>query len=133
MATTEMILETVGLTAGLDRSKASQAIDALMACERDSTVCGNAMAALGGELVVATHAAADCADICGVALRVLERATAPDPRVVKQVLQAAIAAADRSASLCGQQSSHHTHCRVHSESARQAADACRALVAGLTG
>lgn len=94
--------------------------------ESDSTTCARAMMAYNTvAMVSATRAALDCADIAAAAQRVLSRPTAPDAGVLRAILQAAAAAAERCAAECGQHAGHHGHCRVHSETARRAADLCR--------
>ncbi|GAA2326067.1 hypothetical protein [Dactylosporangium salmoneum] len=114
------------------------AVDALMALERDSTACAAAMSRCRGaahgdgdgmNLVAAIHADLDCADMAGVAHRVLSRGPAADITVIRAVLEAAAAAADRCVVECGR--SPHAHCQVHTESARRAAGSARALLGGL--
>ena len=80
-----------------------------------------------------TRAALDCADIAAAAHRVLSRDTATDTGVLKAILQAAATAADRCATECGQHAVHHSHCRVHSETARHAAQVCRAQLHHIAG
>ncbi|MDB5066658.1 MAG: hypothetical protein JWM18_3092 [Chloroflexi bacterium] len=111
----------------------SAAIDALSECERDATACAMAMAAGDGGMTSAIHAALDCVDTTASARHVLLRTVAPDAGVLRAVVTAARAAAERSATECGAHAGHHAHCRVHSESSRRAADACKALLSGLGG
>ena len=129
--TAQEVLESTGFkTANL--GQVAGAIDALLACERDSTACAAAMMALAdSSMVTATHAALDSADVCGSASRVLSRTPAPDSRVISDVLSAAITAAERSTSECGRHAAHHEHCRVMSESGRRAVDACRSALSSL--
>lgn len=84
-------------------------------------------------LLSATRAALDCADIAAAAHRVLSRATAPDASVIRAILQAAATATDRCATECGHHAVHHSHCRVHSETARHADQLCRAQLDHITG
>jgi hypothetical protein len=131
--TAQQILDATGSrAANLDRLAA--AIDALSECERDSTACAAAMVGLAdGSMVTATQAALDCTDVCGAASRVLARTAAPDDRVIRETLEAAIAAAERSASECGKHADHHEHCRVMSQSGRRAVDAGRNALSTYTG
>jgi hypothetical protein len=102
--------------------------------DRHSTTCATAMMAHNTtDMLSATRAALDCADIAAAAHRVLSRSTATDAGVIKAILQAAATAADRCATECGQHAVHHNHCRVHSETARHAAALCRAQLHHITG
>jgi Putative zinc-finger len=109
-------------------------LQALTDLDRDSTTCATAMMAHNtADMVSATRAALDCADIAAAAQRVLSRPTAIDAGVVRAILQAAATAADRCAAECGQHAGHHGHCRVHSESAQRAAELCRSELEIITG
>lgn len=109
-------------------------LQALTELDRDSTTCAAAMMALdGADMVSATRAALDCADIAAAAQRVLSRPTATDAGVVRAILEAVATAADRCAVECGQHASHHGHCRIHSESAHRTAKLCRSELQNITG
>lgn len=109
-------------------------LQALTDLDRDSTTCATAMMAHNSaDMVSATRAALDCADIAAAAQRVLSRPTATDAGVIRAILEAAATAADRCAAECGRHASHHGHCRVHSESAQRAAELCRSELANITG
>jgi len=102
--------------------------------DRHSTACATAMMAHHtADMLSATRAALDCADIAAAAHRVLSRDTATDTGVLKAILQAAATAADRCATECGYHAVHHSHCRDHSEAARRAAQLCRAQLHHITG
>ena len=102
--------------------------------DRHSTACATAMMAHNtADMLSATRAALDCADIAAAAHRVLSRDTATDTGVLKAILHAAATAADRCATECGQHAVHHSHCRDHSEAARHAAQLCRAQLHHITG
>jgi hypothetical protein len=121
----QQILESSSSTA-TNPGELATVIDALIDAERDATVCAGAMMALAdASMVPATRAALDCADTSAAASRVLGRTASPDARVIHSVLQAAISAAERSAAECGKHAHHHEHCRLMSETAGRAADACR--------
>ncbi|MGH3843942.1 MAG: zf-HC2 domain-containing protein [Pseudonocardiaceae bacterium] len=108
-------------------------LQALTDLDRVSTTCATAMMAYdSADMVSATRAALDCADIAAAAQRVLSRPTASDAGVIRAVLEAAATAADRCAAECGQHAGHHGHCRVHSESAQRTAALCRSELANLT-
>ncbi|MGH3974169.1 MAG: zf-HC2 domain-containing protein [Pseudonocardiaceae bacterium] len=109
-------------------------LQALTDLDRDSTICATAMMALNtADMVSATRAALDCADIAAAAQRVLSRPTATDAGVIRAVLEAVATAADRCAAECGQHAGHHGHCRAHSESAQRTAELCRAELQNITG
>jgi hypothetical protein len=129
------IFDTITTEQGFDIDELVMVLEALTDLERDSTAC--AMAMVGEpdatDMVSATHAALDCADIAVATQRVLSRGFSTDVAVTKAVLQAAIAAADRCAEECGHHAARHAHCRVHVASARQAAARCRAELERLAG
>lgn len=111
-----------------------EVLQALTDLDRDSTTCANAMLVYHTtDMISATRAALDCADIAAAAHRVLSRATAPDAGVLRAVLEAAATAADRCAAECGQHAGHHDHCRVHSETAQHTAELCRAELLHIAG
>jgi hypothetical protein len=102
--------------------------------DRDSTTCATAMMAYDtADMVRATRAALDCADIAASARRVLSRPTGTDARVIRTILKAAVTAADRCAAECGQHAGHHGHCRVHAETAQRAAALCRSELQNISG
>jgi Putative zinc-finger len=109
-------------------------LQALTDLEGDSTVCATAMMAhSAADMLNATRAALDCADIAAAAQRVLSRPTATDAGVIRAILEAAAVAAERCAAECGQHASHHGHCRVHSESAHRTALLCRSELNNMPG
>ena len=109
-------------------------LEALTDLDRHSTTCATAMMAHNTtDMLSATRAALDCADIAAAAHRVLSRDTAADVGVIKAILQATATAADRCATECGQHAAHHSHCRIHSETARHTAQLCRARLHHITG
>lgn len=117
----DLSVELSGTLSGLSR-----VLQALTDLDHYSTTCATAMMALDGpDMISATRAALDCADIAAAAQRVLSRATATDAGVIRAVLEAVATAADRCAAECGQHAGHHGHCRVHSESAQRTAELCR--------
>lgn len=112
----------------------STVLQVLADLDRHSTTCATAMMVYNTtDMLRATRAALDCADIAAAAYRVLSRDTATDAGVIRAILKAAATAADRCATECGQHAVHHSHCRVHSETAQHAAKLCRAQLAHITG
>lgn len=122
------MLDTIAVEPTLEIDDLVVLLNALSDLERDSTACAMAMVSEPDamDMVAATRAALDCADVTVAAQRVLSRGAATSIPVTRAVLQAALAAADRCAEECGHHAEHHAHCRVHVESARQAAARCRA-------
>lgn len=109
-------------------------LQALTELDRDSTTCATAMMAYNtADMIRATHAALNCADIAASAHRVLSRHIATDARVIRTILEATATAADRCATECGQHADHHGHCRVHSETAQRAAELCRSELQNISG
>lgn len=126
--TPDVTVELVSTIDGL-----ATVLQALTDLDRVSTTCATAMMAHNcADMVSATRAALDCADIAAAAQRVLSRPTATDAGVIRAILEAAATAADRCAVECGQHAGHHGHCRVHSESAQRAAELCRSELANIT-
>jgi hypothetical protein len=109
-------------------------LQVLAELDRDSTTCATAMMAYDtADMISATHAALNCADIAASAHRVLSGPVTTDARVIRSILEAAATAADRCAAECGQHASHHGHCRVHSETAQRAARLCRSELQNIAG
>ncbi|MGH3833602.1 MAG: zf-HC2 domain-containing protein [Pseudonocardiaceae bacterium] len=123
---------TAALTRTLDGLAAVR--QSLSDLDRDSTICAAAMMAHNtADMLSATQAALDCADIAAAAQRVLSRRGATDANVIRAILEAAATAADRSAAECGQHAGHHGHCRIHSQSAQRAAELCRSELERIAG
>lgn len=128
------MLGTVTLEPMFNIDELATVLSALADLDHDSTTCATAMMGRNtADMVTATRAALDCADIAAAALRVLSRATASDVGVTRAILSAAVTAADRCAVECGHHAGHHAHCRVHAESAQRAADICRTELKNITG
>jgi hypothetical protein len=109
-------------------------LQALTDLDRHSTACATAMMAHNSaDMLNATRAALDCADIAAAAQRVLSRPTATDVGVIRAILEAAAIAAERCAAECGQHARHHSHCRVHSQSAHRTARLCRSELSNMLG
>lgn len=125
------ILQSVTVEPTFDVEELATVLAALADLDRDSTSCAVAMTAGGGDVLSATRAALDAADIAATAGRVLARGEAADLTVTKSVLEAAAAAAERSARECGLHAEHSEHCRIHSESARRAAELLRSQLSSL--
>lgn len=127
------MLDTITMEPPLDIDELVSVLEALSDLDRDSTACGMAMTAEpdAADMVTATRAALDCADIAAATERVLSRGFATNIPVTRALLQAAIAAAERCVAECEPHAARHAHCRVHVASARQAAARCRAELKSL--
>lgn len=112
----------------------SPVLQALTDLGRESATCATAMMARQTpDMLRATRAALDCADIAAAAYRILSRPTDTDVGVLKAILEATATAAERCVAECGQHATHHDPCRVHSQTARRAADLCRSELHNITG
>ncbi|HYQ69481.1 hypothetical protein [Actinophytocola sp.] len=131
MTTAKDILQTVTVEPSFNVDQLSTVLQSLADLDRDSTACAVAMTAGGGGVLSATRAALDAADTAATAGRVLARGEGADLTVVKAVLEAAAAAAERSAQECGAHAEHSEHCRIHSESAGRAAELLRSQLSSL--
>jgi hypothetical protein len=127
MTGTTEVLRAITVETTVDLTKLSAAIEALADTERTSTACAAAMAGTGENMSAAVRADLDCVDIAHAARQVLTRATA-DASVLRGVLEAAVAASERSAKECGRYADHHGHCRLCSEGNAVTAAACGALL-----
>jgi hypothetical protein len=127
MTATADVLKTITIDSTVDLTKLSTAIEALTDTDRTTTACAAAMAGSDGAMGAAVRADLDCVDVCHAARQVLTRGTA-DGSVLRGLLEAAIAACERSARECGRHAEHHGHCKLCSVSTMASADACRALL-----
>jgi hypothetical protein len=106
--------------------------EVLQGCEGAVTTCLTAMLGEGDpHLVNAVARDMDCTDVLIATRRILARAVGSDSRLVIAQLEACATACDRSRELCGQHAGHHEHCRVCADATNAAAEACRALIAGV--
>jgi hypothetical protein len=72
-------------------------LQVLAELDRDSTTCATAMMAYNtADMISATRAALNCADIAASAHRVLSRPAATDARVIRSILEAAVDSVDPS-------------------------------------
>lgn len=126
MTATADVLKTITIESTVDLTKLSTAIEALTDTDRTTTACASAMAGGGEAMAAAVRADLDCVDICHATRQVLTRATA-DASVLRGLLEAAVAACERSTRECGRHAEHHGHCKLCSTSTRASAEACRAL------
>ena len=131
MADTLNMLRTIAAEGTVNVSDLAVALGALLECEPASTSCAMAMISEGEGTAVAIRRALDCADVCQATLRVLSRASSSDANLLRALTQACIIACQGSSLECGRHAEHHEHCRIHSETAQQAAMALQDLLSGM--
>jgi phage tail tape-measure protein len=127
MTGTTEVLKAITVETTVDLTTLSAAIEALADTERTTTACAAAMAGSGEDMAAAVRADLDCVDICHAARQVLTRGVA-DASVLSGLLDAVVAAAERSAKECGRHADQHGHCRLCSEGNAVTAAACGALL-----
>jgi hypothetical protein len=130
MTGTTEVLRTITMETAIDLNKLSTAIEALADTERTTTACAAAMPGSGADMAAAIRHDLDCVDVCHAARQVLTRAAA-DASLLRGLLEAAVAACERSAKECERHAEHHGHCRLCSEGTRATAAACRDLLRDL--
>ena len=132
--TTMQMVETYPAEINLDRSKLAAAIDALIACSEACTACADACLSeeMVAELRKCIRTNLDCADICGVAARVLSRHTGYDANISRALLQACVVACRSCADECGQHAEMHEHCRICADACRACEQACQELLAAMS-
>lgn len=116
---------------GLDNAILGEAVDALGRAALASTSCADACLdeyALRRECVVACLT---CADVAGVAARVLSRTARWDRTVVRSLADAAARACASCASECEAHADTAKHCQVCAEDCRRAEKACQQLLTAL--
>jgi hypothetical protein len=129
----EMLRTRPGQTSAPDDLVA--AIDACFDCAQTCTACADAC--LGEQhvssLVQCIRLNLDCADVCATTGRLLSRQTATDWTVVRNQLQACIAACRACGDECEQHGRHGMeHCRVCAESCRRCGEACERLLSSVS-
>ena len=107
----------------------SACIEACLDCEQACVVCADACIAEDRTalLIRCIRLDLDCADLCGVTARILSRANEPDWTVIRETLQACLAACKS----CGAECRHHTemqHCQVCADACDACALACQTLL-----
>ncbi|MEV6949273.1 hypothetical protein AB0N07_46695 [Streptomyces sp. NPDC051172] len=130
MLQTRELLDSITTAGPLGNEVLARAVDVLADCEQAATACAAGMLAAkdADELRAAISQDQDCADITAVTRRVLTRGSSHDPALLTAQVEACLIACRRSHELCGQHAQHHEHCRICSDAAGKAADACREIL-----
>jgi hypothetical protein len=114
----------------LDVAEVAVAIDACSDAAQACTSCADAC--LAEEDVAALRdclrRALDCADVCGVTVRLLSRQTRYDKSLIHRQLQACVRACAICAEECARHADHHHHCRICAEACRVSKRACQGLL-----
>ena len=111
-------------------------LDALVECiercsawEAACVSCADACLREAGvqQLVDCIRLNLDCADLCGVPVRLLSRHSSREPRVLHDALLACIVGCIACAEECQRHADHHEHCAVCAEECRRCAQSCEDL------
>lgn len=117
-----------GLPLGV--AEVAAAIDACLNCLQACTACADADLAEKDVNEMSTCIALDqtCADVCGVAARILSRPARWDHFVVHRLLQACVRVCTSCAEECAMHADHHRHCAVCAKACLACVRACNALL-----
>ncbi|GAA1803857.1 four-helix bundle copper-binding protein [Luedemannella flava] len=128
------MLETYPQPINLDRSVLADAIDALVACSQACTACADACLSedMVADLTKCVRTNLDCADICGVAARVLSRHTGYDANISRSLLEACVVACRSCGDECASHAGMHEHCRICADACRECERVCRGLLAAMS-
>ena len=110
-----------------------EGIERCSTCEAACLSCADACLSEEGvqQLVDCVRLNLDCADLCGVTVRLLSRHSR-EPRVLQDALLACIVACIACAEECQRHADHHEHCALCAEECRRCAQSCEVLRAFLT-
>lgn len=100
----------------------AEAIEALLRCTAHCSICADACLAEDSvaDLRQCIRTDLDCADICAVTARLLERQTGQNPAALRSLVEACQAQCDACAQECEGHADHHEHCRLCAEACRPA-------------
>jgi hypothetical protein len=125
----EEMIRTHPSSAKMDVDGRLTCIETCLDCEQACTGCADACIAEDhlALLMRCIRIDQDCADLCAATARILSRSNEPDWVVIRETLQACLAAC-RS---CGTECRRHTemqHCQVCADACDACANACQALL-----
>jgi len=102
-------------------------------CTQVCVACADACLADPDRAALANCAsmALDCADLCGVTMRVVSRQTAFDPVLLRAVLTACVEACRACYEECRRHALDHEHCRICADACHRCSHACRELLASV--
>lgn len=106
-----------------------ECIEKCSSCEAVCVSCADACLSDAGveQLVDCIRLNLDCADLCGVTMRLLSRQSNREPRVLHDALLTCIVACIACAEECQRHAGHHEHCATCAEECRRCAQTCEDL------
>ena len=127
MAHAHDILKSHPIDSAIEPGALERATEALADCIQTCRICADAC--LGERKVDMLRRCiglnADCAAICDATHAVLSRRTDSDPHVLRQQLQACIAACEACADECRKHADQHEHCRICADACQECLHACQ--------
>jgi hypothetical protein len=127
MHPTRELIDSLAAHAALDPETLAHVVDALYSCEEAVNACAAGM--LTEQDLDRMRASVlrdmDCSDVVATTRRLLTRATADDSMLLTAQLEACLIACRRSEEQCKLTAPEHEHCRLCTDAAHQAAEACR--------
>jgi hypothetical protein len=115
---------------GLDRDTLLRCIEVCLDCAASCTACADASLSEPDvhEMIRVVRLCLDCADECDATGRIVTRQTAPDPRLMRTMIQSCATGCVVCAEECDLHAAHHEHCRVCAEVCRRCKQACDDLL-----
>lgn len=129
--TYQQIIELHPHPSDLDRGALLRCVEECLDCFASCTACADACLAESDlpDLVRCIRVNLDCADACDATGRIVIRQTAPDLRLIREMVEACAAACVACAQECDLHAAHHEHCRVCAAVCRRCQQACDDLLA----
>jgi hypothetical protein len=126
----EAMLSTHPRPAAINRTVLVEALQTLHDCALTCTSCADACLAEKNvqNLTRCIRLNLDCADVCAVTARLLERQTEPNDPLLRRQLEVCQAVCQACGTECEHHAHHHEHCRVCAEACRACAEACHAVM-----
>jgi hypothetical protein len=127
---TREMLDASPMGVPLGAAETAAAIDACLTCVQSCASCANAdlFEADVAEMRACIALCTDCADVCGLVVRILSRPAQSDHVVAHRLLQAGIRQCALCAEECARHAEHHRHCAICAQACRACEAACRALL-----
>ena len=133
MPPTRELIDSLAVHAALDTETLASVVDALSDCEEAVTACAAGM--LGEQDIDRMRSNVlrdlDCGDVVVTTRRLLTRATGDDSALIAAQLEVCLMACRRSHEACSRTAAAHEHCRLCTDAAHQAAEACRRALKAL--
>ncbi|GAA2297795.1 hypothetical protein OKJ48_42630 [Streptomyces kunmingensis] len=127
------LIESVGSRLSVDSAILARAVTAVSACEQSSAACAAGMLADkdADSLRDAIVQNLDCADVSSTTSRLLLRGDDAQRPLLAAQTEACLIACRDAREQCGRHAAHREHCRICSETAGRAAEACEELLSVL--